>query len=215
MWRHVSNPTDIPCYTRPMIATALLLAALTPTCPTQEAWLDGDRASKIERDDHRRRVRATCEALGASAEACDVVDVIAVRESSGDACAVHVLGPNEYGLGAHGLSWKWHQRKWYADVGGEPDIFRLPEVSTIVTMRLMRQAARRRDVRDWGDVGEIFAGRVHPDSRDRSRRARFCHRLAGAGVDCRKSPRGKLGKKLGTRPTDGQEMFVLALLEKR
>lgn len=209
----MSAPTDISCYNITMIAAALLLAALTPACPTQEAWLGGERATKAERDEHRRRVRATCEALGATDEACRVVDAITIRESSGDACAVHVLGPNEYGLGAHGLSWRWHQRKWYSSPGGDPDVFRLPEVSTIVTIRLLRQAARRRDVRDWSDVGEVFAGRVHPDARERSRKARFCHRLRDAGVDCRKSPRGKLGKELGTKPTKGQEMFVLGLLQ--
>jgi hypothetical protein len=138
-----------------------------------------------------------------------VLDVIAVRESSGDACAVHVLGPREYGLGLHGLSAGLHLAKW--DPTASVDVLRVPEVSTVVTLRIFRRAVARYRARTWREVGGVFAGRRYEGGDE----FLFCRRLARAGVDCEADPRGKLGDRLGREPVAGQDAFVLGLLRRK
>jgi len=150
------------------------------------------------RTDARARVKRTCRGMGASSEACRVLDAMVIRESSGDPCAVHRLGPGEYGLGVLGLSCRWHAAKW----DGDCEAFRIPEVSAVVAIRIYRRAVQRHGAKDWREVNSVFAtGKIQ----DRAAHDNgFCHRLKRRGIDC-SQPLPKLGKKLGTGQTADQE----------
>ena len=202
---------------RPMLTSFALLIALwsdtveahAPNCD-EPAWLAGHgRADRSTRHAYRRREWDTCKAMGATDETCTVLDAIAIRESSGDACSVHVLGPREYGLGMHGLNVGLHLPKW--DASAERRLLHLPEVSTVVTMRIFQRAVGPYRARRWREVAAVFAGRFEfdPSETPTGDDVLFCRRLTKVGVDCNADPRGKLGKRL--RPA-GQDAFVLALL---
>lgn len=207
-----------------MCATAILFFVTLLTPPDCSPEEGSDRLwnpqNKLERAETRARVRATCEAMGAAAEACDVLDAMVVRESSGDACAIHVRGPGEYGVGPLGLSWRWHRHKWFQKGEATWDqaaLFHVPEISAIVALRLYRIAVDHHGAKTWMDVQAVYAGRFE-DGRP-ARRAiadrRWCARLEARGLDCTSSPRGKLGSVLGKRPEAGQETFVLELISAR
>lgn len=175
----------------------LTLALVLAICPSPDAWLAGQRATEAEREQTRAAVRSTCRALGASETACEVLDVVTVRESAGDACAVHVLGPREYGLGPHGLSVRWQLWRWDRDA--DPDILRDPVVSTVVVLRLWRHALRI-GARSWLDLQRIYAGRGElVGEREVSKRgAAWCRRLQRRGIDCRaRVTAADLGQTLG------------------
>lgn len=174
-------------------------------CPRIEDWRA--YAPQKKRIEARKRAMRACRKLGASKEACNVLDVIAIRESSGDPCAVHVLGPREWGLGIHGLSVGLHLDKWEpASERPLPNVLRIPEVSAVVTLRIFRRAVVRYKAKTWREVGGVFAGRKY--TRDEP----FCRRLARVGIDCEADPRRQLGERLGREPTEGQDAFVLRLL---
>jgi hypothetical protein len=181
-------------------------------CPSESQWLAGEGiATKKERNETRQRVADTCMAMGATAEACTVLDELVVRESSGDTCAVHVLGPNEHGLGPLGLSVGLHLAKWNADA--DATVLRVPEVSAIVTMRIFRRAVGAYNARNWRAVAAVFAGRFGEDHSGKPMGDDFvfCERLRRRHVDCNSNPRGKLGKHLGRAPERGQEDFAREL----
>lgn len=187
-----------------------------PAC-SEEAWLAGKgRADSKQRVEYRRRSWDTCKALGATDEACNVLDAIAIRESSGDTCSVHVLGPGEYGLGLHGLSVGLHLPKWDSSEEGldSAPLLYMPEVSTVVTMRIFRRAVGAYGARRWRDVAAVFAGRFTftPGEIPVGDDFLFCRRLTRIGIDCNADPKGKLGTKLGRKKEKGQEEFLLDLL---
>lgn len=177
------------------------------SCAPIEEWRP--YAPREQRIEHRKRAMRACRRMGASVEACNVLDVIAMRESSGDACAVHTLGPKEYGLGIHALSVGMHLAKWdtYVDAR-HANVLRIPEVSTVVTMRIFRRAVVRYGADTWREVGGVFAGRKYENGEERL----FCARLERVGIDCEDDPRGQLGDKLGREPTLDQDIFVIRLL---
>lgn len=181
-------------------------AATQLDCPAVEDWKP--YSAREKRIEYRKRAMRTCRKMGASVEACNVLDVIAIRESSGDTCAVHVLGPNEFGLGLLGLSVDLHLDKWR--VGARPDVLRVPEPAAVVGVRIFRRAVVRYKAKTWREVGGVFAGRKYENGEERL----FCARLARVGIDCEADPRGQLGDKLGREPTPDQELFVMKLLAK-
>lgn len=203
-----------------LLPLLLALSTLSSSCPSESEWLDdtsvrlGDRA----RADHIRRAFKTCRALGATREACAVLKIIAYRESSGDGCAVHVRGNggSEYGLGLHGLSWELHWPKWFRPMDQDvtTDAFRIPEISTVITLRLLRRAVHRYNARTWVEIHAVFAGRIKhnraaPTDRDR---INFCNRLAPKGIECNADASAQLGTKLGDGPHKGQQAFVAKLM---
>lgn len=183
---------------------SVLLSLNAPECGD---WSSGDRSSRSVRRETRARVARTCKALGADRTACEVLDYVTVRESSGDPCAVHTLGPNEYGRGPHGLSVALHLRWW--DPKADPIVLHVPEISTLVTIRLWRRAMERYGAYRWWQVNDVFAGRIAAKHYDRHKVARFCYGLRKRGIDCKAEPR--LGSVGGVAPYRGQEQFVESL----
>jgi len=178
----------------------LALSLLTPTCGD---WAEGFRSSKAVRVEARSRVERMCRALGGDRDACEVLDYVTLRESSFDPCAVHTLGPNEYGLGPHGLSVDLHLPKWGPS---DPQLLHVPEVSTVVTFRIWRRAVERYGARSWRRVNAIFAGRITAKHLDNYKDNRFCYELAKRNVDCESRP--NLGVIGSTGPYRGQAAFV-------
>lgn len=187
-----------------MNAIFAMFLFLTP--PVCGEWSEGFRSSEEERKDARERVRETCRSLGATKQTCKVMDAMVVRESSGDSCAIHTMGPDEYGRGVLGLSVRWHRRKWQEDATGEE--FHIPEISAIVAMRIYRRAVKRHGATTWTHVNDVFAGRFGAKDRDEHKQALFCNRLEKWGVDCESDPRGQLGKRLGIEPDDDQWIML-------
>lgn len=187
-----------------MIAGLALALLLQP--PICGDW-PAERSTAEVREDARERVRRTCRALGASAEACEVLDVMVVRESSGDPCAVHTLGEGEYGLGVLGLSCRWHARSW----DGRCESLRTPEIAAVVGLRIYRRAVSHHEAVTWASVNEVFATGGTRRSRPRAVE-RWCSRLAARGIDCLADPRGQLGDLLGARRTPDQEATLTRAL---
>lgn len=147
--------------------------------------------------------------MGFAREAVEVLDAIVVRESSGDRCAVHRLGPNEDGLGPGGLQVRFHLAKW--DPSAPPQVLHVPEVSAVVMGRMFRRYKERYKARTWLRVGQIYGGRiVHGDI---GMDELWCQRLARRGVDC-SAELPEFGRKLGLGPTPGQLAFVVRLQAK-
>lgn len=178
-----------------MIALLLALTLAPPVCGDWPA----EPSTADVRDDARERVRRTCRALGASRDACAVLDAMVMRESSGDPCAVHTLGEGEYGLGVLGLSCRWHASAW----DGDCDSLRVPEIAAVVALRIYRRAVARHGARTWASVNEVFATGGTRRNRPRAV-ARWCARLADRDINCLDDPRGQLGHLLGTVHTPDQ-----------
>lgn len=150
------------------------------------------RWSAEQRDEVRDRVGAACKALGAAPPVCAWLRVAGARESSWSPSVRHVRGRNEHGLGALGLSLRWHRRKWPG--GGEP-AFCSPEAATIVALDIVRRAQVTWGARDLRDVQAVYAGRFRcvieqgrPECfivRDPAKDRDVCERLEQHGVDCR------------------------------
>lgn len=192
--------------------------AMEVECPAPDAWLAGTRTRPQVRRDSRRWATRACRSLGASRAACEVLDAIAVRESSGDPCAVHIQGDGEYGLGLHGLSWSTHYRKWFApEEKLNGSVFYVPEVSAIVALRILRRAVSRYDASTWVEANAVYGGRIRGNRPVSSEKmdGLFCRRLELAGLDCHANPAGQLGTRLGEGPSPKQEAFVRRLIERR
>jgi len=110
----------------------------------------------------RARVRSACKARGGSDLYCDWHDAAVVRESwGGIAGAVHRLGvdadgDDEYGLGAQGLSVKWHADKWPG--ADEDPTFCTPEVSYLVSDAIARRAVRVYGASNAVELQAVFGG---------------------------------------------------------
>lgn len=89
-------------------------------------------------------VRETCKAVGASEPVCEALVAVTWRESRGRPTVVHTRGPNEYGLGAHGFSWRFWRR---LIEDAEQDDFCDPAMSTLAVLEawqfFFRRGARR------------------------------------------------------------------------
>lgn len=176
----------------------LLAMGLSLQAPICEDYLSGWRSSEQVTTDTRARAMKACAALGATPEACRVVDAMISRESSADPCAIHVLGKGEYGKGILGMSCKWQSSKW----AGNCDDFLLPEISVVVALRIFRRAVSRHGAATWVQVNEVFAtGKLgwRP-----MKQYQFCKRLLRAGVSCFGNPEGQLGEALGKTSYSGQ-----------
>ena len=126
-----------------------------PTCDPKS----GERPEYTaeQRRETRARVKAVCDYVGAKPIVCAFLDSVVVRESSGRAGVRHHKGVNENGLGATGLSLRWHSDKWPGK--DEDPMFCHPEVSALVTLAIMDRAFKRYHAENMVDVQAIFAGR--------------------------------------------------------
>jgi hypothetical protein len=151
-------------------------------------WVDAcDAEQTVDAADRRavrRRIREACEDLGASADACEALDVVVMRESSGRAAVEHTLGPNERGRGAAGLSVRLHAWKWSAQATEQT--LCVPEVSAVVVLRIWRHSVTGFRARTWLDLQRVFAGRFGdvglPPHRKRD--GDWCKRLARREIGC-------------------------------
>ena len=120
------------------------------------------------------------------------------------------------GVGAHGHNPALHSEKW--DPLAPPEYLCIPEVTTVVTVRIFRQAQRSYKAKTWTDINSVFAGRIennrarHRKARDREKDQKFCDLAKKHGVDCNADATGKLGTKLGRHKTSDQDQFVEQLL---
>lgn len=178
-----------------MSTLILALALLQPRPPAVIGECDprdtGAEWTAEQRREVRLRIRAACQALGASPIVCAYADAVAVRESSGRAGVWHTLGENELGLGAMGLSLRWHAGKWPGEA--DPDFCR-PEVSLLVAHAIWWRAVTRYQARTLVEVQAIYAGRwrcwqegerrvCRADPSHRGTRG-ICSRLKRRGFDC-------------------------------
>lgn len=121
-----------------------------------------------------------------------------------DPCAIHTRGVGEYGLGPFGLSVRWTLGIWDRDA--KPEVLMIPEVATVVALRIYRRAVSRHGATTWREVNAVFAlgknkARAVADNN-------WCHRMKMRGLDCEADPRGHLGKVMGNAPMEGQEEWI-------
>lgn len=166
------------------------------------------------------RVRWTDEAKARTRERIDValddLDVapivrafhrlVVCRESfCGEASVRHTLGEDvrgsEDGLGAYGLSLRWHGNKWDGD-DLEPALC-TPEVSVAIAHEIVWRAVTRYGARNIAEIQAVYGGFVECDGGEclftlpASKRRSVCTRLARFGHDC-SAPisRADLGRRL-------------------
>lgn len=137
--------------------------------PTIIAWLftflqpspcdpldgDGMEWSAEQRQETRDRVRLAClHHLKASPTVCAFYEAVVIRESSGRASVRHTLGQGENGLGAMGLSLRWHANKWPGN--DEDPMFCTPEVSLIVAHAIVWRAFTRYHATTMLDAQAVY-----------------------------------------------------------
>ena len=139
--------------------------------------------------------------------------VVICREAfCGEASVRHTLGGDvrgrEDGLGAYGLSLRWHKNKWPGE-DLEPALCTI-EVSTVIAHELMWRAVTRYGARNLAEVQAVYAGAVSCVEGDcrfelsLSKRRGFCERLSSHGYDCAAPiTEQDLGRRLG--PDERQE----------
>lgn len=195
-----------------MLTTTITLLAALAQGPQigQCDPVEGPRIAwtKEQRAETRARVRATCRAVKAAPEVCELLDEWGERESDFRPGVRHVMGRNENGIGPLGLSKRWHRDKWPGPV--EP-AFCLPEASALVALDVVRRAQVRWKARNLLEVNAVFAGRfrcvteidgsrecfiVRHAAKDRD----ICRRLEQRGLDCHAElPRRAAGKRVPVR----------------
>lgn len=176
-----------------LVAFLLLLGA--PLCPPASDWQGGAYMGTQDREpirrEHRDRFFLALHSLGFDREAREVALAIAWGESRWDGCAIHKLGPGEWGRGMVGSVVELQLRdKWGP---GPEELLHIPEVAAVVLARMVRRNRRG----SWLRVHRAQAGKWKAG--DPYYRDRFCARLRARGVDCR-APVSRVGRKLGTRP---------------
>jgi len=177
------------------------------------------RGTKSERQETRARVKAICEELGASPIVCAYMDAVVIRESSGRAGVRHYKGHNENGLGAMGLSLRWHKDKWPGE--DEDPMFCHPEVSAIVALAIMHRAMERYKAKNIVEIQAIYSGKWHCEGEGRDRKCspkvskrtiNVCGRMSARGFDCWKTlTKNDLGRKI---PFDERRDFVADMIAK-
>lgn len=193
-----------------------LLIGPEKNCAVPE-WTEGrNRFDKDVRNQTWLRSRAMCEYVGAHPDTCEFVEAVGNRESRHRLCSVHVKGHDEFGLGPHGLDlfyhWdKWSGRRWYPRMGWEvAKEFYVPEVSTIVVLRIVNRAIYMHHAKNWVEVNSVFAtGRVRVrEEKD----AAFCRHLSRWKLDCLSPPTFAGGTKIvGYKQTKAQFDAVLTV----
>lgn len=119
--------------------------------------------------------------------------LVICRESfCGESSVRHVLGEDvlgrEDGLGAYGLSLRWHGNKWDGE-DLEPALC-TPEVSTVIAHEIVWRAVTRYGARNLVEVQAVYAGAVTCEAGDcrfhlaALKRREFCRRLSAYGHDC-------------------------------
>jgi hypothetical protein len=187
-------------------STAPVLEA--PTCEPR-----GETARKYthaERAETRARVKAVCEFTGAKPWVCAFLDAVVVRESDGRAGVRHHAGRNENGLGAMGISLRWHRDKWPGK--DEDPMLCHPEVSALIALDIMDRAFRKYHAENAVDVQSIYAGRwecwTNPETGKRRCAAdanqrtvsAICDRMKARGHSCWKHvQRSDLGRRIPKR----------------
>jgi hypothetical protein len=163
--------------------------------------IDGPRLTwtREARRETRRRVQRACRSVGASPAVCAFADAVVIRESAGRAGVRHTLGTpekgiKENGLGAMGLSLRWHADKWPGK--DEDPAFCVPEASFIVAHSIMWRAVTRYRAANLLEVQAIYAGRwdcyIDPRTSKKTCRAdpsprtvrAICGRLRARGHSC-------------------------------
>jgi len=182
-----------------------------PNCSEHQAY---DNAESRET---RARVQAVCQEVGADPIICAYMDAVVVRESSGRSGVRHTKGKNENGLGAMGLSLRWHRDKWPGE--DEDPLFCHPEVTAIVSLAIMHRAMQRYKAKNIVEIQAIYAGNwtCQGEGRERKCRARVtkrttnvCGRMSARGFDCWKTLTKKdLGRKI---PMDERREFVADMI---
>lgn len=145
----------------------LLLAALLLAAPEEELPVIGQcdpvGASRDERlpwtkemrEEVRQRVKWACRhELKASPIVCAYYDAVVVRESSGRASIRHTLGKGENGLGAMGLSLRWHHDKWPGK--DEDPAWCTPEASLITAHAIVWRAFDRYHAENALDIQAVY-----------------------------------------------------------
>lgn len=132
-----------------------VIGTCDPVDGPKQTWTRGDVKET------KRRVRAYCKAVKASPAVCAFMDLIVVRESSGFPGVRHTRGKNgngrEHGLGAMGLSLRWHRDKWPGK--DEDPMFCTPEVSAAVAHDILWRAVRRYNAANILELQAIYSGR--------------------------------------------------------
>lgn len=185
------------------MATALVLLPGIAEASTTPGLIPGDycnvRGDKREpwtaerKAMTRERVAAATRDLGVSAEIAAYHQLIVWRESfGGEASVRHSLGEDvlgqEDGLGAYGLSLRWHRDKWPGD--DEDPAFCTPEVSTSVVHEIIWRAVTRYGARNLVEIQAVYAGAVRcRDGACRftispARRRGLCARATRRGLSC-------------------------------
>lgn len=187
-----------------------------PTLP--EPVCEAEVYTREQREETRARVRSTCQSVGASEIVCDYLDAVVIRESSGRAGVRHTLGEGENGLGAMGLSIRWHRDKWPGE--DEDPMFCHPEVSALVTLAIMRRAIVRYEAGDLTEIQAIFGGSwdCWGEGRDRMCRAHprrtrdLCTRMTRRGWSCYRPVRLRdLGREVKRRD---RRIYAARLVQK-
>lgn len=196
---------------------ALLLSALVsttplPSSPPQMGVCTAPDAPNVAwprklRRETQARVQRACHDVGASKVICAFADAIVIRESSGRAGVRHRLGHNEHGLGAMGLSLRWHRDKWPGR--DEDPQFCKPEVSFAVAHAVMWRAVTRYKATTLLEIQAIYEGRwfcfPHPTTGKpmcratptRRTRGNICGRMRTRGFSCDEPiTRKDLGRKV-------------------
>jgi hypothetical protein len=124
---------------------------------------DGARSwTSEEKQRTRDRVWSACKAVEGSDLYCGFFMAAIARESwGGVASAVHTQGEDgdgrkEFGLGALGLSVRWHSGKWPGDDANPA--FCSPEASFIVAHTIARRAVLVLGARNAVDVQAVYGG---------------------------------------------------------
>lgn len=172
------------------------------------------------RQETRDRVQRACHAADASPLVCAFADAIVFRESSGRAGVRHRLGPREHGLGAMGLSLRWHRNKWKGKA--DPD-FCKPEVSFAVAHAIWWAAVLRYHARSPLDIQAVYEGkwdcmtdpktqrRVCYAAPDGNTARNICGRMTKRGYSCHAQLGAKdLGRRIRKRD---RTSWALALWE--
>jgi hypothetical protein len=132
----------------------------------------------------------------------------------------HVRGRNESGLGALGLSTRWHRDKWPGR--DEDPAFCMPEVATLVALDVVRRAQTKWGAGNLIDVQAIFAGWfrcVDEEGRREcfierypGRERDLCARLDQRGIDCRAGLRKRAAGR--AVPVDQRPALAVELAER-
>lgn len=128
-----------------------------------------------------RAIRRYLAAEGFDKEAQSVATAILIRESSGDRCAVHVLGHREFGLGAAGLFVKFHLRKWDSDA--DPRALHQVDATAHVLAVIFRNAKYRYGAESWARLNQLYGGRFRPEEQVPKKDLDWERRLRARGIE--------------------------------